>query len=85
MEIANAFSELNDPDEQRARFLEQVEAARLGDLEAEPLDEELLRALEHGMPPTGGMGMGVGRLAMILSGASHLREVKLFPHLRPRE
>jgi lysyl-tRNA synthetase class 2 len=85
MEIANAFSELNDPDEQRARFLEQAEAARLGDVEAEPLDEEFLRALEHGMPPTGGMGMGVGRLAMILSGASHLREVKLFPHLRPRD
>jgi lysyl-tRNA synthetase class 2 len=85
MEIGNAFSELNDPDDQRARFLEQAEAARRGDLEAEPLDEDFLRALEHGMPPTGGLGLGVGRLAMILSGASHLREVKLFPHLRPRE
>jgi lysyl-tRNA synthetase class 2 len=85
MEIANAFSELNDPDEQRARFLEQAEAARAGDVEAEPLDDDFLRALEHGMPPTGGMGLGVGRLAMILSGASHLREVKLFPHLRPRD
>lgn len=85
MEIANAFSELNDPDDQRARFLEQVEASRRGDLEAQPLDEDFLLALEHGMPPTGGMGMGLGRLAMILSGASHLRAVKLFPHLRPRD
>jgi lysyl-tRNA synthetase class 2 len=85
IEIANAFSELNDPDEQRARFLEQAEAAKAGDQEAEPLDEDFLRALEHGMPPTGGMGLGVGRLAMILAGASHLREVKLFPHLRPRD
>ncbi len=85
MEIGNAFSELNDPDDQRARFLEQVEAARAGDTEAEPLDEDFLRALEHGMPPTGGMGLGIGRLAMILTGASHLREVKLFPHLRARD
>ena len=56
-----------------------------GDLEAEPLDEDFLRALEHGMPPTGGMGLGIGRLAMIFTGASHLREVKLFPHLRSRD
>ena len=85
MEICNAFSELNDPDEQRQRFLEQAEAGRRGDLEAQPLDEDFLRALEHGMPPTGGMGLGIGRLAMIITGASHLREVKLFPHLRPRD
>jgi lysyl-tRNA synthetase class 2 len=85
IEICNAFSELNDPDEQRRRFLEQVEASRAGDADAQPLDEDFLRALEHGMPPTGGMGLGVGRLAMMLTGASHLREVKLFPHLRPRD
>jgi len=85
IEICNAFSELNDPDEQRRRFLEQAEASRAGDVEAQPLDEDFLRALEHGMPPTGGMGLGVGRLAMMLTGASHLREVKLFPHLRPRD
>ena len=85
MEICNAFSELNDPDEQRQRFLEQAEAGRRGDLEAQPLDEDFLRALEHGMPPTGGMGLGIGRLAMMLTGSSHLREVKLFPHMRPRD
>jgi len=85
MEICNAFSELNDPVEQRQRFLEQAEASRAGEVDAQPLDEDFLRALEHGMPPTGGMGLGIGRLAMMLTGASHLREVKLFPHLRPRD
>ncbi len=85
MEISNAFSELNDPDDQRERFLAQAEASRRGDEEAHPVDEEFLRALEHGMPPTAGMGLGIGRLTMILTGASHLREVKIFPHLRPRD
>ncbi|CAG0984225.1 lysyl-tRNA synthetase, class II [Myxococcaceae bacterium] len=83
MEIGNAFSELNDPDDQRARFVEQRDAARAGDDEAHPMDEDYLRALEHGLPPTGGLGVGVGRLAMVLADAPTLREVELFPHLRP--
>ncbi len=85
IEIANAFSELNDPDDQRERFAAQERAAQSGDDEAHPIDEDFLLALEHGMPPTGGMGMGIGRLAMALSGAAHLREVKLFPYMRPRD
>jgi len=84
MELANAFSELNDPDEQRSRFLEQARARQAGDLDAQPIDEDFVLALEHGMPPCGGMGMGVGRLAMFLLGQPNIRDVKLFPHLRPR-
>jgi lysyl-tRNA synthetase class 2 len=83
MELGNAFSELNDPDDQRARFLEQGRAAADGDEEAHPMDEDYLRALEHGLPPTGGLGVGVGRLVMVLADAPTLREVELFPHLRP--
>ncbi len=84
MEIVNAFTELNDPDDQRARFADQAELRRAGDDEVPPTDEEFLRALEHGMPPAGGLGLGFGRLVMLLTGASHLREVKLFPHMRAR-
>jgi lysyl-tRNA synthetase, class II len=82
MEFANAFSELNDPDEQRARFEQQQADLAAGDEETQPYDEDYVRALEHGMPPTGGIGIGIDRLVMILSGRASIREVVLFPAMR---
>jgi len=83
MEIGTAYSELTDPDEQRAKFLLQQEARAAGDEEAHPLDEDFLQALEHGMPPAGGLGVGIDRLLMILADAPSLRDLILFPHHRP--
>ena len=85
MEICNAFTELNDPLDQEARFLEMGRDYAVDDEERHPMDEDYLRAMRYGMPPNGGFGMGIDRLAMLMTGSPNIREVILFPHLRERD
>jgi lysyl-tRNA synthetase class 2 len=85
MEISNGFSELNDPEEQRRRFEQQLKERERGDEEAHQMDEDYIRALSFGLPPTGGCGVGVDRVAMLLTDSQTIRDVILFPLLRPEK
>jgi len=85
MEVGNAYSELNNPLVQKEFFVQQVKAAKSGDQEAHPMDESFLEAMEYGMPPMGGLGVGIDRLVMLLTNSQNIRDVILFPTLRPEK
>jgi lysyl-tRNA synthetase class 2 len=84
-EICNAFSELNDPIDQRERFEEQLQLAKRGDEEAMVLDEDFLRSIEYGMPPTAGLGIGIDRLSMIMTNSNSIQDVLFFPQMKPEQ